>query len=397
MDIFLHHIRRSLLLMAMMLATAGYCWANTVKQIKVSADSTYTDHIALKDDSNDMDLIVKIMFNEGKNTLSLSIISYRSLFVFQSETLCSQIKSIWCWNRRLKTDKLPFVVSTEPDAKYYFSKQYWKTLPKPKRKHIFHKWLTYPSSDLQPIPTEYKMVNEFITQEFNLLDNCSSTSITLGDIMMLEKRNTKPGKPSKYDIIWGKDLQMTYNITIERDPCFGLDKNIQQAQQKADKVKLAYGIFMNKYGNGTVRCEADLEQFNATKKEFLANVSHVDSISPCPKIQSCNDSINMYLDKIKSLNCSIAAPAIGTGKGSATVSSFNVGFVTTQARRIDDAVSRWLISKDKVEKGDLIKQCEDIIAIVQPMLESNSYNASQQKAVNLFRQAVSYYKKTCKQ
>ena len=382
----------------MLLASAtSFCTAGTIKQIKVSADSTYTDHIALKEDSNDMDLIVKIMFDEGKNTLSLSIISYRSLFVFQSETLCSQIKSVWCCDHRLKTDKLPFVVSTEPDAKYYFSKQYWKTIPKPKRKHVFHKWLTYPSYDLQPIPTEYKMVNEFITQEFNLLDNCSSTSITLGDVMMLEKRDTKPGKPSKYDIVWGKDLQMTYSITIERNPCFGLDKEIQAAHEKVDKMTLAYGIFMNRYGSGTVKSAADLEQFNATKKEFLANVSYVDTISPCPKIQSCNDSINMYLDKISALRCSVATPVtVGGVRSIPVANTLNAGFVTTQARRIDDAVSRWLVSTDKIEKSDLIKQCEEIIAIVQPMLGAKSYNASQLNAISLFKQAVSYYKRTCK-
>lgn len=43
---------------------------------------SYTDHISLKPDSKDMDLMVKFVFSEDKNTLTVTLISYRSLFVF---------------------------------------------------------------------------------------------------------------------------------------------------------------------------------------------------------------------------------------------------------------------------------------------------------------------------
>ena len=60
--------------------------AQTVKTIGVGQDAPYTDHVALLDDSRDMDLMVKFVFNEAENQLTVSLISYRSLFVFREDT-----------------------------------------------------------------------------------------------------------------------------------------------------------------------------------------------------------------------------------------------------------------------------------------------------------------------
>lgn len=60
--------------------------AQTVKQIEVSQNVPYTDHLSLVKGSNDMDLIVKFIFDETENTLTASLISYKRLFVFQSDT-----------------------------------------------------------------------------------------------------------------------------------------------------------------------------------------------------------------------------------------------------------------------------------------------------------------------
>ena len=56
--------------------------AQIVRTISVSQETSYTDHISLKEDTKDMDLMVKFVFSEADNTLSVTLISYRTLFVF---------------------------------------------------------------------------------------------------------------------------------------------------------------------------------------------------------------------------------------------------------------------------------------------------------------------------
>lgn len=55
--------------------------AQTVKQIEVAGNAPYVDHISLIPGTTDMDLLVKISFNESSNKLTVNLISYRKLFV----------------------------------------------------------------------------------------------------------------------------------------------------------------------------------------------------------------------------------------------------------------------------------------------------------------------------
>ena len=75
-------IRRCLLLLAASALAAFPMRAQTVKVISVSNDASFTDHISLAEDSRDMDIMVKFVFDEQHNRLTVSVLSYRSLFVF---------------------------------------------------------------------------------------------------------------------------------------------------------------------------------------------------------------------------------------------------------------------------------------------------------------------------
>jgi len=59
--------------------------ATTVKSISVSADAPFTDHVSMRNDATDMDLMVKFVFDEAHEQLTVSLISYRSLFVFRDD------------------------------------------------------------------------------------------------------------------------------------------------------------------------------------------------------------------------------------------------------------------------------------------------------------------------
>ena len=79
-DMIFNKIRTISLLLAISFSTM--LSAQVVKEIAVSQKESYTDHLSLKKDTRDMDLMVKFVFNEEANTLTVSLISYRCLFVF---------------------------------------------------------------------------------------------------------------------------------------------------------------------------------------------------------------------------------------------------------------------------------------------------------------------------
>ena len=121
-------------------------WAQTVKNVTVSQEQSYTDHISLEDDATDKDIMVKFVFNEATNQLTVNLISYRNIFVFRENTRYkTAIKG-----RTIHPDLLPYVVTFDPSEKYRLSKLFKNTVPKPRKDYVFHRWLDY--EGIQPAP-----------------------------------------------------------------------------------------------------------------------------------------------------------------------------------------------------------------------------------------------------
>lgn len=390
------YFRNILLVLCLVAATAGR--AQTMKNITVSQGKSYTDHISLKDDSRDMDLMAKFIFNEQTNTLNVCLISYRDLFVFPTDVPMKKTIS----GKRIKPDKLPFVVNSESGVKYILTKDYLKTLPKNRKKAIFHQWAT--AEGLQPIPKEYKMVNDFVSQDFSIMNKADAVTITLRDVLMLEKKEN--GKPNKveYDVVWGKDLNTTYRIYIERNPCFGMEEQIAAAQKALDAITAAFHNLQERFGSGVVSTAASLANFKEMKELLVGQYPRKTEQSPCPDIQQKQDAYNSVLDSITSMRCRMinAASYMGgaggaVGKGGAPREGVDAGFILTQARLIDDAVSQWVLSKDMAQKADLKKKCQEIVSTVKTAVaQKGLINESQRRAYSHFNEAVAYYRSTCK-
>ena len=97
--------------------------AQTVKNIAVSGDNAYTDHISLEGDVTDKDIMVKFVFDEAANQLTVSLISHRMIFVFREDV---RFKPLFK-GRKLRPDQLPYVVTYDPTDKYKISKLFKST------------------------------------------------------------------------------------------------------------------------------------------------------------------------------------------------------------------------------------------------------------------------------
>ena len=375
------------------LLLSGLLWllglqAQTVRTIQVAQGASYTDHISLKQDSKDMDLMVKFVFNEENNTLTVTLISYRMLFVFWDNVHYKPLIK----GRTIRPDQLPYVVETKPKDKYKVTKLFRATIPEPRSDFYFKRWIEY--DGLQPAPVDYKMVNDFIAQPFDIQNKRNMVTVRLHDVFLMEKVEKK--KYNRYDIPFGRDLDLVYQVNIVRNPCFGLDEDIAAAKNALDGVTKNYESFKKKYSSGVLGSEEALKLFEELKATLQNQFQHKDVQSDCPDIQSAWDNYNHYVDSIGAVKCKVQTAEEVAASAGLTTESLTI--FMSKARQIDKLVSRWLVSKEPMERHDIETQCEALISEVNQMIgKSSGHTAEQREAIATFRAAERYYQKTCKQ
>lgn len=380
-----HRIIKYLIANILLIVAFSVSKAQQVRDIVVYFDKSYTDHIALSSDSRDMDLMVKFIFDEEENQLTVSLISYRYLFVFRQDVRYANV----IHNNRLEPEDLPYIVEFPEKCRFILSKNFRNSIPKPHKDYIFTKWIEY--RGLQPIAMKYKMINDYIEQTFDVTNYGKNVTVTLGDVYVLDKTPSKKF-PDDYTFVAGKNLNIEYRITIIRNPCFGLDSETELANNSLEAISKAYRNFNGAYKSGEVETEEALKNFNEMKEVLTTQFQPKHSDTPCPDLKEVWDKYDMYVDSIKSVNCNLKVKE-GIQNG---FSNFDPTEISVLARQIDRNISRWLMSKDNVERQDLVKECEDIISEVNGMIGKSSGNTPEQKkAVSLFRQAEAYFRTTC--
>ena len=299
------------------------------------------------------------------------------------------------WSINIIIDKLPFIITSNPDDRFRLNKSYRKSLSKPRKKHIFKKWIEY--EGLQPVDKERKMVNDFIEQEFDIQNKRTNVVVRLRDILLLDQTGKK-GRSTRYELSNGKNLNIDYQITIQRNPCFGQDEELAAAQKSLVGITTSYQSFKKKYGKGRVSSEESLKLFKEMKSVLTSQFTKNTDISACPDIQKMRDQYNLVVDSINHLNVKIDTPTEATTnimgvKGRA----MNTKMILSNARQIDKKVASWLRSNDEVEREDLKKQCQGIIKDTNIIISTGSIQTAEERnAVNIFRQAEKYFNKSCK-
>ena len=382
------------LLPTTMLAQAPKQPIQTAKAITISQEEPYTDNIMLTNDVKDKDLMVKFVFNEDKNTLTVSLISYRRLFVFWDDT---RYKGTFSGSGKLHIDRLPYVITSNDGDRFRLSKSYRKSLPKPRKQHIFKKWIEY--EGLQPVDKERNMVNDYIEQTFDIQNKRTNVVVRLRDILLMDQTGEK-GKSKRYELSNGKDLNTEYQITIQRNPCFGTEEEMAAVSKSLTGIMGSYKNFKKKYGKGRVGTEEALKLFKEMKSVLTTQFTKDTIVSQCPDIQKLRDQYNLIVDsingidvKMESANILEASGAIMGAKGRV----MNTKIILSNARQLDQNVARWLRSNDQVEREDLRMQCLGIIKDTNLIINSGGgQTAEERNAINIFRQAEKYFNKSCK-
>ena len=249
--------------------------------------------------------------------------------------------------------------------------------------------------DLKPIEQSLKLVNDSIIQTFIIPDR-RTTNVTfrLHEIMTMDEVQRK-GTARQFEISAGKDFDIRYRVTLQRNPCLYLDDEVSAAQGSLDALEKNYDTFKKKYASGRVADDESLDTFQETKTTLLAQYPRFKSVSLCPDIQQARDKYNSLLDSLQTFNVKIEANAIISSEEEQTV--INAQTILSNARQIDRMVSRWLVSEDEIERADLIEQCQNVIKETSTLIEDNEGQTQEERhAITLFKKAEQYFKKVVK-
>ena len=380
------NIKKIILMMAGCLMALGL-HAQTVRTVTVAQGQSYTDHLSLKVDSKDMDMMVKFVFDEDANQLSVSLISYRTIFVFWDRVRLKPLVK----GRTIRPDQLPYVVTYDPKDKYKITKLFKSTVPKPRKTFYFQRWMDY--DGLQPVPQEYNMVNDYITQTFDILNKRNLVTFSLHDIFLMDKTEKK--KYNLYEIPFGRDVNIEYQVTIQRNPCLDFGDEIASSQKALEGLTTSFKTLKKNYGGGKALSQEALKAFEDLKKNLLEQYPPKTDSTPCPDLTSVWETYNQYVDSVKSIHCVLAQD--DNSGGELGIPTDNGKVILMKARQLDRTVSRWLVSKDANERRDLIRAGQGLIDEVNGIIGNRQgSNQAQRQAISMFRAAERYFNNTCK-
>ena len=358
--------------------------AQTTKPVTLSDKAPFSEELTIPQPKGDgVKVTASFQFDEAANTVSVTMKSERKLFVFWEEI--SYRKAFH--HKRLCAEKLSYNMTGNTADQFHRVPYFYKALPKPHRKkHIFHAW-TEPKG-LKPMGAPRQIINDSLTQTFALSDTTDVYSLRLRDILFIDELKQK-GAARYYGISYGMDVNTEYRITLQRNPCFGLDAQISAAQNARDAVTRSYEAFKSIYNGGVVNSEEGEKLFHQLQDALQIQFPVNEDSSACADLQEVHTQYNQYIDSIKALSVTLQLPA--------DERSLNIKIILANSRTIDNNVTRWLSTKDYFERSDLADQCRAIISDTKDMISQNGARTEEEKnAVAVFKKAEQYFDRTCR-
>jgi hypothetical protein len=359
-------------------------FAQTTKPVTLSDKTPFEEELTIPlRKGGEVKVKASFRFDEAANTVSVTMQSERKLFVFWENIKYRKAFR----NKRLCTEKLSYNMTGNTADRFHRVAWFYKALPKPHRKrHMFHAW-TEPQG-LRPMAAPRQIVNDSLSQTLAVSDTADAYSIRLRDVLFIDEVKQK-GAARYYAITYGSDINTEYQITLQRNPCFGFDAQIAAARNARDAVVRSFEAFKSIYDKGVVNSPEGQKLFNELQEALQIQFPVNEDSSACAALQEVQKDYNQYIDSIKALSVTLELPA--------EESSLNVKIILANARTIDGNVTRWLTSKDKFEREDLEDQCYSIISDTKDMIHQNGARTQEeQDAVAVFKKAEQYFERTCR-
>jgi uncharacterized protein YutE (UPF0331/DUF86 family) len=349
--------------------------------VVISNDTPYTEVIPTKEGSKEMDVLLKMSFDEPNNTLTIALTSKYNLFGFKNNSLYKNVIR----NKKISLARLPYKVVSEGEMTYRLSKNVRNNIPGCNDKHTFNAWVS--STGLHPKNAEYIMVVDTLSQTFDIVADTTIT-INLADIMMMTR---SVSKKNRYDINYYTNLDKQYEVVIDRNPCLAMDAELESTKAMLEDIQANYTTLADKYPSIEELNAETLQALEEARVKLVTRYNKVETTHECPTIQTMLESYNSYVDSIAKLSEVKKEFAHKRPKLSVPADQ-----LLAVARMVDNNVASYLVSNDVVEKADLVKRNKKLIEDINKKLSKKmTMDKEQTNALSVFKKAERYFNETC--
>ena len=154
---------------------------------------------------------------------------------------------------------------------------------------------------------DLKIVNDSITATFKLQEQATSATLRLRDVLLLDEVKQK-GVTRYYSLTFGADFNTQYNITIQRNPCWGEDSRIKSATNALAAIQQSYESFKNLFATGVVSSEDGEKMFHDLQNALLTQFPMDSDSCACPKVEEARKRYNQFNDSIRSITVTMQVP-----------------------------------------------------------------------------------------
>ena len=370
--------------------------AQQTKSISVEEGMPYEEALTFPFDEKGVELKVMITFDEHTNELLLKVSGSRPLFVFQEDVYRNRVFTGFFSRKHLRPERLSYPVLVAPRANFYLTKRVIKRFAKPRGKHLFNRWVEGVSASLTPLPPvgdgqsgKYALLNDTLVMRFAVAEGATEASFTLRNLYVLMETG-KPTKP-KYRFVWDQDLATTYAITLRRDPCLGLQTAVDSMKARVEAIQQAYGRLQKTAPSGMADSPEEVGVFNQHKQYLLSQFLPVADSTACGDLQQLYSEYNHQWELIDLATC-VYVPLEEQGTSR---SGMSPEVLLTVARRLDDLVALFAVTKDPIERRDQIAQGREVMDVMNATIaEKGIRGEEQQAALAVFRRASDYFRAT---
>lgn len=373
--------------------------AQNVKEVSVSGSAPYEEAVEVPCDEKGLTLNVRMIFDEENDVLSLSLVPNRPVIFYRQDVV---YKDIFGLSKKLKVEKMPYPVQMSPASSYTLLKTLYKQYPKKKKSHAFNRWLGNVSANMQELCPEITEAGEAapmvttdsLFRRFKISSSASRVSFKLRSVQTVDLVVKNKNGKSKYSITGEADLNTTFNVSLERNPCYGASQLKSAVDNQIAQVRKAYHRLLEACPGGNSKSEEECAVFNEHRKYLETQFPVLDLNSECPDIIAACEQYNAYVDSIQKAPC-VYTPQADIEDILNDPNRVPSDVLVVSARKLNSMAVQVLMTHDVVEKKDVYDQGRMLIDEIIGRIRSNGVTGDdQEQAVELFFSAVDFWNKT---
>lgn len=391
-------MRKTGFLCLFMACCAALAQAQETRNVRVSADKPYQDKILIAFDDKGLELDLTLAFDEAANKLVLTMSGNRDLMALSRDISYKDVfHHPFLGKRQLHAEKLQYKVLVEPNSRYYLRKSVYKSYRKNRRHHLVNAWVEPDSTSLTfalPAVADSFRIPELcqrvLAERFDVIPGASDVALRLRNIMVVDELKASHDK-REYEIVLDHDLDLTFRITLVRNPCHGQEEVLEAVNVRLIEVREAYQKLHRICPSGKAGTAEEVEVFKQHQEFLLSKFQPIEATSSCADVNMARDNYNNYVDSITSLRC--AVPVELTEEGSMLYGTgISPEALIQAARQLDKLVAQNLVAKNEMERRDIYFMGRDIINVTkQGVEEKGIYNEEQRRAYGIFDTASKYF------